>query len=295
LSIQNQEDFQTKVSNFPEDLLDGIIGQAVAEIQKIKKEVNSKKAMLPQTKQALQAQYNLDLEEFNLVLEPITDLELLETIKNLISKVKISSDPDADSLLETLISYREATMGSLKQQAYLSVNAYQQQVDQLISNLEAQKNKRQITLSELVATQDENQLNQAYQSIQADTEFYSQNQALIDNHWARVQSSLQITTQAEVSEVASELAQVLRTAITSDSLPEALISLQHQIQEYQTATEGEKQTLYQQHGSIIDQLLREIQTELTRRDKSHDDEHPEPPTPSPNSTLPPSGPKNLTL
>jgi hypothetical protein len=250
---------------------------------------------LNQTKQELQNKYNLNLEEFNLVLEPLTDWEVLEAVDKLISKVKTGTEgTDSASLYESLVTYQEAPDGSLKKQVYLAVNAYQQQVDQLIDSLEVQLKKCKSSLQELVAVKDETELNRTYQLIKEDSELYqSQNQSLIDNHQKRVKSSLQITSQDQVSEIAQELATALRTIIASDSDKDDLISLEQKIKEWQTATEGEKFSLYQQYSSIIDQMEQEIKTELTRRNKSEDEPRDNPT--SPTTTPQPTREKGLAL
>jgi hypothetical protein len=237
---------------------------------------------LTQTKSQIQAQYNLNSEEFNLVLEPLTDLKVLEEVAKLISKIKErTKDTDLDSLLESLLAYQKAPDNSLKRQAYQAANSYQQQVEQLVNDLVSQTQKRKSSLQELVSALDEAELNRIYQLIKEDSELYQgPNETLIDNHKNRVVGALQISSSDQVSDLTQELVTTLRTIITSDSNKEDLINLEQKVKEYQTAPEGEKNSLYQQHSSIIDQILSEIQTELTRRSKSEDDQQ-DNPTPSP--------------
>src|SRR5581483_11255934 len=192
------------------------------------------------------------------------------------------------SLLESLMAYQKAPDNSPKSQAYQAVNSYQQQVEQLVTDLVRQTQKRQSSLQELVSASDEDELNQIYQLIKEDPELYQgPNEILIDNHKNRVVSALQISSQDQVSDLAQELVTTLRTIIASDSNKEELINLEQKVKEYQTASEGEKNTLYQQHSSIIDQMLSEIQTELTRRSKL-EDEPQDNPTPSPTQPTKPS-------
>jgi hypothetical protein len=244
---------------------------------------------LNQTKSQIQITYNLNSEEFNLVLEPLSDSELLKMVSKLISKVKTGAqNTDLDSLYETLKTYQEASDGSLKKSAYLALNSYQQQVDQLISSLARQKECRSNLLQALMSAQDEAKLNQIYQAIKADPELYGEhNQSLVDNHQKRVVRALQISS-SDSGDSAAELALTLRTIITSDSEEEELINLQRKIQEYQTA----QAELYQQYRAIINQMEQEIQTELTRRNKS---DEPQDSPPAPHPTSQPSGEKGLVL
>nr|CAG8453398.1 828_t:CDS:2 [Entrophospora candida] len=268
-----------------------VLNQAKREIEEKKGSEspleNPSQQKLTQNKNQIKQEYNLSSEEFNLVLEPITDSELLEEVKKLISKVKTGTqDTDSDSLFEILKAFKQAPDGSLKKQAYLSVNSYQQQADLLISNLESKQQKRQTSLQELMKAQDEQELNEIYSAIKEDPELYQDhNQSLIDNHQKRVASALEIINSQNQGDSVQELVTTLRTIIASDSSKEDLISLEQKVQEYQKATKGEKANLYQQYSSIIDQMEQEIKSELTRRDKSEEEQKDNSPS---QSTTPPT-------
>ncbi|CAI2200196.1 12053_t:CDS:2, partial [Funneliformis geosporum] len=195
------------------------------------------------------------------IVEPLTELDLVTAVAKLIAKLK--GGTDLDSRLEFLIAYRDAPANSLKKQAYTAVNNYQTQVEQLIKRLQTQKNKRKSSLQELVSAKSEAELNQAYQLIQQDPQL----------------------TSPSPTPSASQLAQLLRTIVGSDSPKNDLVNLSTKIKLYSTASDPEKSTLYQQYGAVIDQLDQEIQAELTRRQEAEEEQRDTPTSPS---TPPPS-------
>jgi hypothetical protein len=201
LSPERKQYFINEINNQSGDIyFNAILKQAERDIEAIKNgrepdQPDQRQRLLEQTKQSLQTQFNLSLEEFNLVLEPITELKLLKQVQKLLDEVKGTSTTNLDSLYETLRSYKLAPPGSLKNQAYQAVNSYQQQVDQLITSLQKQKDLRTSSLQKLVSAQSETELNEIYQALQSDPELsQASHQTIIDNHKNRVVNALKISS-----------------------------------------------------------------------------------------------------
>ena len=212
-------------------------------------------------------------------MAPLTDKNLLEYVSLLIGKVKESQAEGkcldkVYSLLEFLLSYRDAATESPKKKAYEAVNSYQQQVDLVIHKLENRKNLAGNYLKRLVASQNQAELNIIYNEVKKSPEFsQTDNQKIVDNHQKRVQVALELETKPAVPEIGKQLAIKLRTVINGDSATKDLENLQKELKEYQNSPEQEKKTVYNQYHQTIEATLAEIASELVRRNQSQQDQN----------------------
>ena len=202
----------------------------------------------------------------------LNDKNVLEYVSLLLGKIKEFQKgkiTDADSCLEFLLSFRDATANSAKRWAYETVNSYQNQVDKIITDLQNKKQVVNASLQELVSAESEEKLNQVYDKIKSEEEIYrDNNQKIIDNHEQRVRAAIKLEIKPEIGETEKQLAAKLRTIVNSETEKNVLEKLAQELSEFKSAKEGEKKIIYKNCSQIIDLMLKEIKNELTRREQS---------------------------
>ncbi|MCE8168440.1 MAG: hypothetical protein I3273_07485 [Candidatus Moeniiplasma glomeromycotorum] len=235
---------------------------------------------LEEIKQKIKSTHKLTAEEYNAIVAPLNDKEILEYVSFLLGKVKeiqAGKDINTDSSEEYLLSYREAT-NSAKKRAYEAVNNYQQQVDKIITDLQNKKQVIKASLQELVSAESEEKLNQIYEKIKSEKEVYKDNnQKIIDNHHQRIHTAIKLEIKPEISEIEKQLASKLRVIINTETEKNVLQKLSQELSEFKSAKAGEKKLIYKNYNQTIDLMLGEIKSELNRREHSQKEQEKKPP------------------
>ncbi|CAG8645609.1 25446_t:CDS:2 [Gigaspora margarita] len=236
---------------------------------------------LNEVKNRIKSTYNLTEEEFNTIIVPLTDKDLLEYVALLleeVKKVQSGKITDIDSCYELLISYRDAAANSKKKKAYEAVNSYQQQVERIINDLQSKKQVINASLDELVKAENEEKLTLIYAKIKQNSGLYQDNnKKIIDNHHQRAHTAIKLESRPEATDTEKQLATQLRNIINGNSDKNVLENLQKELNEFKTAPAGEKKTIYNNYGNDIDLMLEEIKQELARREQSEKDQNKTPP------------------